>query len=53
MSQQKRKASHPRIKQYFCKAKQIFLAVSQPENANATSRDCKNSFDSVVQEAQH
>jgi len=33
--------------------KQKFLAVSQPERPNASSRDCKNSFDSVVQEAQH
>jgi len=54
MSQQKRKASHPRIKQCFCsKPKQKYLAVTQPESANTSSRDCKNSFDSVVQEAQH
>jgi len=31
MSNQKRKASHPLIKQHFCdKPKQKFLAVSQP-----------------------
>jgi len=49
MSQQKRKASHPRIKQYFCsELKQKFLAVSQPESANAGSSECKGSFDSVV-----
>jgi len=31
MLQQKRKASHPRIKQHLCtKSKQNFLAVSQP-----------------------
>ena len=54
MSQQKPKASHPRKKQYFCsRPKQKFLAVSQPESDNASSRDCKNYFDSVVQEAQH
>jgi len=30
MSQQKHKAGHPRIKQYFCsKPKQKFLAVTQ------------------------
>jgi len=52
MSQQKRKAGHPRIKQHFFnKPKQKFLAVSQPESANASSSDCKGSFDSVVQEA--
>ena len=40
--------------QYFCsKPKQKLDAVSQPESANASSRYCKNSFDSVVQEAQH
>jgi len=49
MSQQKHKASHPRTKQYFCsKPKQKFLDVSQPESANASSSDCKGSFDSVV-----
>jgi len=54
MSQQKRKASHPRLKQYFCsKHKLKFLAVSQPESANASSSECKGSFDSVVQEVQH
>jgi len=53
MSQQKRKASHPRIKQYFCNMpKQKFLAVRQPESANASSRDGKNYFYFVVQEAQ-
>jgi len=52
MSQQKRKASHSRIKQYFCsKPEQKFL-VSQPESANASSSDYKSYFDSVVQEAQ-
>jgi len=45
MSQQKRKAAHPRIKQYFCsKLKQKFLAVNHPVSANASSRACKNSF---------
>jgi len=40
--------------QYFCsKPKQNFLAVSQPESANTSNHDCKNSFDSVVHEAQH
>jgi len=54
MSQQKRKVSHPRIKQYFCnKPKQKFLAVSQPESANTSSSECKGSFHSVVQEVQH
>jgi len=54
MSQQKSKASHSRIKQYFCgKPKQKFLAVSQTESANASSSECKGSFDSVVQEVQH
>jgi len=54
MSQQKRKASHSRIKQYFSsKPEQKFLAVSQPKSANASSSECKNYFDSVVQEAQH
>jgi len=54
MSQQKHKANHPRIKQYFCcEPKQKFLAVSQPESANASSSECKGSFDSVVQEVQH
>jgi len=54
MSQRKCKASHPRVKQYFCsKPKQNFLAVSQLESANASSSECKGSFDSVVQEAQH
>jgi len=52
--QQKRKASHPRIKQYFCsKPKQKFLSVSQPESANASSSDCKGYFNSVVQEVHH
>ena len=50
----KRKASHPWIVQYFCsKPKQKFLAVSLPESANTSNHDCKNSFDSVVQEAKH
>jgi len=50
MSHQNGKASHPSIKQYFCsKPKQKFLAVSQPESANASSSDCKGFFDSVVQ----
>jgi len=54
MSQQKRKTSHPSIKQYFRgEHKQIFFAVSQPESENASSSDCKHSFDSVVQEEQH
>jgi len=54
MSQQKRKSSHPRIKQYFCSIpEQKFLAVNQPESANASSSECKGSFDSVVQEVQH
>jgi len=54
MSQQKHKASHPRIKQYFCsKPKQKCLAISQPESANASSSECKGSFDSVVQEVQN
>ena len=54
MSQQKRKASHPRIKQYFCsKPKQKFLTVSQPESANASGNECKGSFNSVVQEVRH
>jgi len=53
MSQQKGKVSHPRIKQYFCsKPIQKFLAVSQPESANASGSECKHSFDSVVQEVQ-
>ena len=47
------KASHPSIKQFFCiKPKLKFLAVSQPESANASSNDCKGSFDSLVQEDQ-
>jgi len=51
MSQQKCKASHPRIKQYFCsKPKQKYLAVSLPESANASSSECKGTFDSLVQE---
>jgi len=54
MSQHKRKASHPRIKQYFwSKPKQKCIAVSQPETANASSSECKGSFNSVVQEEQH
>jgi len=54
MSQQKRKASHPNIKQYFCsQPKQTLLAVSQPERANASSSKCKGFIDSVVQEVQH
>jgi len=54
MSQQKRKAIHPTIKDYFCgKPKQKFLDVSQPERANASSSDCKVSLDSVAQEEQH
>jgi len=54
MSQQKRKASHPRIKQHFCnKPKQKFLAVSQPESANTSSSEFKGSFDSFMQEIQH
>jgi len=49
MSQRKHKASHPRKKQYFCsKPKQKCLALSQPESANASSSDCKSSFDYVV-----
>ena len=53
-SQQKHKASHPRIKQYFySKPKQKFLAASQPESAKASSSECKGSFGSVVQEEQH
>ena len=49
-----RKASYPRIKQYFCsKLKQKFFAVSQPESANAGSSECKGSFDSVVKDVQH
>jgi len=51
---QKHKANLPRIKQHFCnKPKQKFLAVSQAENANTSSRECKGSFDSVAQEIQH
>jgi len=54
VSHQKRKASHPRIKQHFCdKPKQKCLAVSQPESANTSTSECKGSFDSVVQEIQH
>jgi len=54
MSQQKRKASHQRIKQYFCsEPKQKFLAVCKPESAKASSSYCKSSFDSVVQQEQH
>ena len=35
MSSQKRKASHPDIKQYFCsKAKEDVSVVSQPKKAN-------------------
>jgi len=51
MSQQKNKASHPRIKQYFCsKPEPKILAVNHPETANASSSECKDSFNSVVQE---
>jgi len=52
MSQQTRKTSLPRIKQYFCrKPKHVFLAVShEPESANASSSDSKGSFDFAVQE---
>jgi len=54
LSQQKRKARHPRIKQYFCsKPKQKIIAISQSESANASSSECKGSFDSVVREVQH
>ena len=54
MSQQKRKASHPRIKEYVCsKPKHKFLTVSQPESANANRNECKGSFTSVVQKVQH
>jgi len=54
LSQQKRKATHPSIKQYFCsKPKHKFLAASQPEIANTSSSDCKDSFDSDVQKEQH
>jgi len=54
MSQQKRKAIHPRIKDYFCsKPKQKFLPVTQPESANTSSSECKVFFDSVVQKVQH
>ena len=54
MSQHKRKACHPRMKKYVCsKPKQRFLAVSQPESANASSSECKGSFNSVVQDEQH
>jgi len=54
VSQQKRKVSHPRIKQYFCsKPKQKFLVVSQPESANVSSSECKRFIDSVVQEVQN
>jgi len=54
MSLQKRKASHPIIKRNFCNTPEHkLLAVSQPESANASSSDCKCSFDSVVQKEQH
>jgi len=54
MPQRKHKASHPRIKQYFCsKPKQKFLPVCQPESPNASSSESKGSFDSVVREVQH
>ena len=53
MSSQKRKASHPDIKQYFCsKAKEDVNVVSQPKKANICSNSCKNNF-SAVQEEQH
>ena len=53
MSSQKRKASHPDIKQYFCnKAKEDVSVVSQPKKANICSSSCKNNF-SAVQEEQH
>jgi len=45
ISQQKRKVSHPRIKQYFCsKPKEKFLPVSQPKSVHASSRDRKNTL---------
>jgi len=54
MSHQKRKAGHPRIKQNFCnKPEQNLFAVSQSENANTSSSECKGSFDCVAQEIQH
>ena len=55
MSSQKRKASHPDIKQYFCtrsKAKGDVSVVSQPKKANICGSSCKNNF-SAVQEKQH
>ena len=53
MSSQKRKASHPDIKQYFCsKAKEDVSVVSQPKKANICSISSKNNF-SAVQEEQH
>ena len=53
MSSQKRKASHPDIRQYFCsKAKEDVSVVSQPKKANICSSSCKNNF-SEVQEEQH
>ena len=53
MSSQKRKASHPDIKQYFCsKVKGDVSVVSQPKKANICSSSCKNNF-SAVQEEQH
>ena len=42
MSQQKRKASHSRIKQYFSsKPEQKFLAVSQPKSATPAAVNAK------------
>ena len=53
MSSQKRKASHPDVKQYFySKAKEDVSVVSQPKKANICSSSCKNNF-SAVQEEQH
>jgi len=54
MSQRKRKASHPSIKQCFVVSlNKKKLAVALPESANTSSVDCKGSFDSVVHEEQH
>jgi len=54
ISQQKRQASHPSIKQYFCsKPKQKFLAVSQTESVNTSSSDCTGPFNFVVHKKQH
>ena len=53
MSSQKRKASHPDIKHYFCsKAKKDVSVFSQPKKANICSSSCKNIF-SAVQEEQN